>query len=105
MYNEKKNRTCQRSTFARTVELKSKVFLTGCTVPVVTSYVTKINKIRSSMIGHFFETIIVAATDKNLSTDPSKCMRWQMLKTNTSHLKMHPSHLSISLKFTIVEPI
>ncbi len=40
--------------------------LTGHTVAMVTSDVIKITKMYSTIIGHLFDTIIVASTDKDL---------------------------------------
>ena len=45
---------------------KIMLFLTCYTVATVTSEVKKINKTYSLIIGHLFDTIIVAATNKNL---------------------------------------
>ena len=45
---------------------KLRVFLTGKTVAIVTNDVMKITTTYSAMIGHLFDTIIVAATDKDL---------------------------------------
>ena len=41
-----------------------RVSLTGYTVTMVTSYITKMTITYSPMIGHLFDTIIVASTDK-----------------------------------------
>ena len=45
---------------------KLRVFLTGKTVAIVTSDVMKRTTTYSAMIGHLFDIIIVAATDKDL---------------------------------------
>ena len=45
---------------------KLRVFLTGKTVAIVTSDVMKMTTTYSAMIGHLFDIIIVAATDKGL---------------------------------------
>ena len=45
---------------------KLRVFLTGKTVAIVTNDVMKMTTTCSAMIGHFFDSIIVAATDKDL---------------------------------------
>ena len=45
---------------------KLRVFLTGKTVAIVTSDVVIFMTTYSAMIGHLFDIIIVAATDKNL---------------------------------------
>ena len=45
---------------------KLRVFLTGKTVAIVTSDVMKMTTTYSAMIGHLFDIIIVAATDKDL---------------------------------------
>ena len=45
---------------------KLRVSLTGKTVAIVTSDVMKRTTTYSAMIGHLFDIIIVAATDKDL---------------------------------------
>ena len=45
---------------------KLRVFLTGKTVAIVTSDVMKMTTTYLAMIGHFFDLIIVAATDIDL---------------------------------------
>ena len=45
---------------------KLRVFLTGKTVAIVTSDVMKMTTTYLAMIGHLFDIIIVAATDKDL---------------------------------------
>ena len=45
---------------------KLRVFLPGETVAIVTSDVMKMTTTYSVMIGHLFDIIIVAATDKDL---------------------------------------
>ena len=45
---------------------KLRVFLTGKTVAIITSDVMKRTTSYSAMIGHLFDIIIVAATDKDL---------------------------------------
>ena len=45
---------------------KLRVFFTGKTVAIVTSDVMKITTTYSAMIGHFFDSIIIVATDKDL---------------------------------------
>ena len=45
---------------------KLRVFLTGKTVAIVTNDVMKMTTTYSTMIGHLFDSIIVAATDKDL---------------------------------------
>ena len=45
---------------------KLRVFLTGKTVAIVTSDIMKMTTTYSAMIGHLFDIIIVAATDKDL---------------------------------------
>ena len=45
---------------------KLRVFLTGKTVAIVTNDVMKMTTTYSAMIGHLFDIIIVAATDKDL---------------------------------------
>ena len=47
-------------------ELKLRVFLAGHSVAMVTYYVTKMIPTCSPMIGQFFDTMIVASTDKEL---------------------------------------
>ena len=46
------------------LKLKLRVFLGGHSVAMVTYCVTKIIPTCSSMIGQFFDTMIVASTDK-----------------------------------------
>ena len=46
------------------VKLKLRVFLAGHSVAMVTYSVTKIIPTCSPMIGQFFDTMIVASTDK-----------------------------------------
>ena len=43
--------------------LKLRVFLTGYSVAMKTSEVKKVTKTYSAIIGHLFDTIIVASTD------------------------------------------
>ena len=45
---------------------KLRAFLTGKTVAIVTNDVMKMTTTYSAMIGHLFDTIIVAATGKDL---------------------------------------
>ena len=45
---------------------KLRVFLTSKTVAIVTNDVMKMTTTYSAMIGHLFDSIIVAATDKDL---------------------------------------
>ena len=45
---------------------KLRVLLTGKTVAIVTNDVMKMTTTYSAMIGHLFDIIIVAATDKDL---------------------------------------
>ena len=46
------------------LKLKLRVFLAGYSVAMVTYFVTKIIPTCSPMIGQFFDTMIVASTDK-----------------------------------------
>ena len=46
------------------LKLKLRVFLAGHSVAMVAYSVTKIIPTCSPMIGHFFDTMIVASTDK-----------------------------------------
>ena len=46
------------------LKLKLRVFLADHSVSMVTYYVTKIIPTYSPMIGQFFDTMIVASTDK-----------------------------------------
>ena len=46
------------------LKLKLRVFLAGHSVAMVTKYVTKITPTCSSVIGKFFDTMIVALNDK-----------------------------------------
>ena len=50
--------------FPATLKLKLRVFLAGHSVAMVTCCVTKIIPTCSPMIGQFFDTMIVASTDK-----------------------------------------
>ena len=61
-YN-KKNFTVSFLKYKR-LKLKLRVFLAGHSVAMVTYYVTKIIPTCSPMIGQFFDTMIVASTDK-----------------------------------------
>ena len=54
------------------LKLKLRVFLTGYSVAMETSEVKKVTKTYSAIIGHLFDTIIVASTDKNLLYYPVK---------------------------------
>ena len=45
---------------------KLRVFLTGETVAIVTSGIITMTTAYSAVIGHLFDIIIVAATDKDL---------------------------------------
>ena len=47
------------------LKLKLRVFLTGYPVTMVTSDVKKTTRTYSPIIGHLFDTIIVASTDKD----------------------------------------
>lgn len=49
-----------------TSEWQITVVLTGYTVAIVTSHVTKITTTCLPMIGHLFDTITVATTDKKM---------------------------------------
>ena len=62
------------------------MFLTGKTVAIVTSDVMKMTATCSAMIGNLFDIIIVAATDKICSTDPSKFKSLKLLETVASLL-------------------
>ena len=42
------------------------MFLTGKTVAIVANDVIKMTTTYSAMIGHFFDSIVIAATDKDL---------------------------------------
>jgi len=46
------------------LKLKLRVFLTGCSVAMVTYCVTKLIPTCSPVIGQFFDTMIVASSDK-----------------------------------------
>ena len=54
------------------LKLKLRVFLTGYSVAMETSKVKKVTKTYSAIIGHLFDTIIVASADKNLLYYPVK---------------------------------
>ena len=62
-YNKKKKFTVPFLKYKR-LKLKLRVFLAGHSVTMVTYNVTKIIPMCSPMIGHFFDTMIVASTDK-----------------------------------------
>ena len=49
---------------SKRLKLKSRVFLAGHSVAMVTYSVTKIIPTCAPMIGQFFDTMIVASTDK-----------------------------------------
>ena len=51
------------------------------------SVVTKIIPTCSSVIGQFFETMIVASIDKERYNDTSKSKSWNVLETVLSHLE------------------
>jgi len=46
------------------LKLKLRVFLAGNSVAMVTFYVTKMISTCSAVIGHFFDTLIVASINK-----------------------------------------
>ena len=54
------------------LKLKLRVFLTGYTVAMETSEVKKVTETYSAIIGHLFDTITVAPTDKKLLYYPFK---------------------------------
>ena len=73
------------------------MFLAGRSVAIVTYCVTKITPTCSPVIGQFYDTMIVASTDKENNEliksgnyDPSKSKSWNVLETVLSHLKNIP---------------
>ncbi len=66
MFNNKKWGSSSSFLSYMHLKLKLRVFLTGYTVAIVTSYVNKITKTYSPIIWHLFDTIMVASTDKKL---------------------------------------
>ena len=66
------------------LKLQLRVFLGGYTVAVVTYCVTKMIPTSSSMIGQFYDTMIVASSDKEWLKRP---IQIQLLETVSSHLK------------------
>ena len=72
------------------LKLKLRVFLASHSVAMVTYSVTKIIPTCSPMIGEFFDTMIVATTDKEIKSgnnDTSKFKSWKVLETVLSHVK------------------
>ena len=67
------------------LKLKLRVFLAGHGVAMVTYCVTKMIPTCSPMIEQYFDTMIVASSDKE---EPSKSISWKVLETVMSHLKM-----------------
>ena len=62
-----------------------RVFLAGHTVAMVAYYVMKRTTTCSPMVGQFFDTMIVALSDKNWLQRPFKIY---VLETVLSHLKL-----------------
>ena len=68
MFNNKKNGvTARRLLGYKHLKPKLRVSLTGYTIAMVASAVMKITKTYSPITGHYFDTIIVAATNKTLT--------------------------------------
>ena len=63
------------------LKLKSRVLLAGHSNAMVTYCVTKIIPTCSPMIGQFFDTMIVASTDRGGNNDPSNATSWKLLET------------------------
>ena len=57
------NPLCRILSYKR-LKLKLRVFLAGCIVPMVTYCATQLTATRSSMIGQFVDTMILASTNK-----------------------------------------
>ena len=73
MFNNKKKWGSPGSFLSyKHLKTKLRVFLTGYTVAMETSEVKKVTKTYSAFIGHLFDTITVAATDKKLLYYPFK---------------------------------
>ena len=66
LFNNKKSGSPDSFLSYKHLKGNLRVFLTGKTVAIATSDVMKMTATCSSMIGNLFDTIIVAATDKDL---------------------------------------
>lgn len=66
MFNNKKWGSPSSVLNYKHLKPKLRVLLTGYTIAMLTSEVKKINKTYSLIVGYLFDTIIVAATDKNV---------------------------------------
>ena len=72
-------KTFQRAVFNyKPLKLQLRVFLAGHTVAMVTYCVTKMTTTCSPMIGHIFDTMIVASSDNEWLKPPIKI---EMLET------------------------
>ena len=72
MFNNKKWGSPSSFLSYKRLKPKIRVFLTGYTVAMETSEVKKVTETYSANIGHLFDTITVAVTDKNLLYNPFK---------------------------------
>ena len=70
-----------------TLKLKLRVFLASYSVAMVTYCVPKMIPTCSPVIGLFFDTMIVASSDKSGNKEPSKSTSWKVQETALSHLK------------------
>ena len=66
MFNNKKLGSLSSFLSYKHLKTKSRAFLTGYTVAMETSEVKKVAETYSAIIGHLFDTITGAATDKNV---------------------------------------
>ena len=72
MFNNKKVGSPSSFLSYKHLKPKLRMFLTGYTVSMETSEVKKKTETYSAIIGHLFDTIIVASTDKNVLYYPVK---------------------------------
>ena len=72
MSNDKKWGSLSSFLIHKHLKLKLRVFLTGYTVAMETSEVKKVTETYSAIIGHLFDTITVATTDKKMLYYPFK---------------------------------
>ena len=82
------------------LKLKLRVFLAGLSVAMVTYCVTKIKPTCSPVIRQFFDTMIVAAVDKEwLQWHVKISKSWNVLETVLSHLKKNCCDLNLFARF------
>ena len=76
------------------LKLQLTVFLAGCTVTMVTYYVMERTTMDSPIFGKFFDTMIVASSDKECHKSPSKSKCWKVFgATLTNVTKWQYRHL------------